>query len=179
MTRPPLLLLDVDGPLNPHPYDGKPRPRPAGYESHSVKPESWIARFPEQPPGEVKPLHLWLNPGHGAELLALPYELVWATAWMGEANTWISPLVGLPELPFIVWPRMHQGDPEGLHWKTRALVAWADGRPFVWVDDELRPQDTEWIAAHHPGPALTHWIDPEIGLRDVDFAALREWAAAA
>ena len=23
----------------------------------------------------------------------------------------------------------------GLRWKTRPLVAWAAGRPFIWVDD--------------------------------------------
>ncbi|MFH8382047.1 hypothetical protein ACH4E7_14020 [Kitasatospora sp. NPDC018058] len=126
--------------------------------------------------GVVKPLRVWLNPAHGAELLALPYELVWATTWMDEANTFIGPRVGLPELPYIPWTEVFRQDPDGLHWKTRELVAWAAGRPFVWLDDELGPQDIEWIAANHPAPALPLWVDPRAGLRELHFAALREWA---
>jgi len=71
---------------------------------------------------------------------------------------------------------MFAKDPDGLHWKTRYLVAWTQGRPFVWVDDELGPEDQEWIAANHPGPALAWWVDPRVGLRERDFDALREWA---
>ncbi|MFD5918210.1 hypothetical protein ACFVYP_25900 [Kitasatospora sp. NPDC058201] len=178
MTTPlPLLLLDVDGPLNP--YAAKPHQRPAGYGTHRVKPDSWVARFPQRPAEYVRPLRLWINPDHGPELLSLPYELVWATTWMAEANTWIAPLLGLPELPYVAWPQLHQEDPDGLHWKTRALVAWAAGRPFVWVDDELGPQDAAWIADHHPGRALALHVDPKLGLRGGDFATLREWAAGA
>ncbi|WP_329490069.1 hypothetical protein OG618_26670 [Kitasatospora sp. NBC_01246] len=172
----PLLLLDVDGPLNP--YAAKRHRRPHGYGTHRVKPDCWVARFPQRPAERVRPLRIWINPDHGPELLALRYELVWATTWMDEANTFIGPLLGLPVLPYIHWPELHQQDPDGLHWKTRNLVAWAAGRPFVWVDDELGPQDAEWIAAHHPAPALTLHVDPEIGLGESDFTALREWAEA-
>ncbi|MFE2917724.1 hypothetical protein ACFRKE_23800 [Kitasatospora indigofera] len=172
----PLLLLDVDGPLNP--YAAKPHRRPAGYRTHRIKPDSWVARHPQRPAEYVRPLRVWLNPGHGPELLALPYELVWATTWMDEANTWLAPLLGLPRLPYIAWPQLHQVDPDGLHWKTRRLTAWAAGRPFAWVDDELGPQDTEWIAAHHPGLALTLRIDARTGLLPADFATLAGWAAA-
>ncbi|MEV7779856.1 HAD domain-containing protein [Kitasatospora sp. NPDC088351] len=172
---PPLLLLDVDGPLNP--YAAKPHKRPEGYLTHRVKPDFWVSRFPRGPAEYVRPLRLWLNPVHGPELLALPYELVWATTWMDEANAWIAPLLGLPQLPFVDWPEPHREDPDGLHWKTRCLVARAAGRPFAWVDDELGPQDTAWTAAHHPGRALTLRIDPRLGLREGDFATLKEWAA--
>ncbi|MGW4896115.1 hypothetical protein ACWEQL_28250 [Kitasatospora sp. NPDC004240] len=173
-ASPPLLLLDVDGPLNP--YAAKPQRRPEGYGTHRVKPASWVARHPRTPQEYVKPLRLWINPAHGPELLALPYELVWATTWMDEANTWIAPLVGLPPLPYVAWPRMHHEDPDGLHWKTRHLVEWAAGRPFAWVDDELGPADIEWIEAHHPTPALPLWVDPRAGLGPPHFALLREWA---
>ena len=44
------------------------------------------------------------------------------------------------------------------------------------MDDELKPHDTEWIAAHHPAPALTLRIDPRVGLLSADFAALAAWA---
>ncbi|MEW1913049.1 hypothetical protein AB0442_32270 [Kitasatospora sp. NPDC085895] len=169
-----LLLLDVDGPLNP--YRAKPQRRPEGYLTHRVKPASWLERHRDTPPARVKPLRLWLHPGHGPALLALPYRLVWCTTWQDEANEWIGPPIGLPRLPFVRWPRMHHGDPDGLHWKTRYLTEWAAGRPFAWVDDEIEPQDTAWIAAHHPAPALTLLIDHRHGLRAADFAALAHWA---
>ncbi|WP_030256156.1 MULTISPECIES: hypothetical protein [Streptomyces] len=192
MTQQPLLLLDVDGPLNPF---AAPKRRPDGYGTYRLRPTWWVrkqermaaaqaklatrAKHAKRPAGRVKPLRVWLNPAHGPELLALPYELVWATGWMGEANTHIGPNIGLPELPYIAWTEMFGEDPDGLHWKTRDVVAWAAGRPFVWVDDELGPQDAEWIASNHPGPALTLHIHPGKGLLAEDFATLREWAAAA
>ncbi|WP_030246392.1 hypothetical protein [Streptomyces sp. NRRL S-350] len=185
----PLLLLDVDGPLNPF---AAPKRRPDGYTTHRVRPTWWVqkqeglaaaqakavtrAKHAKRPVGRVKPMRVWLNPLHGPELLGLPYELVWATGWMSEANTHIGPNIGLPELPYITWTEMFRADPDGLHWKTRDVVAWAAGRPFVWVDDELGPQDAEWIAANHPGPALTVHVHPAKGLLADDFTALREWA---
>jgi hypothetical protein len=174
MTQQPLLLLDVDGPLNP--YAAPQATDPEGFEVHRLLPESWVARNAPRPREEVEPLRVLLNPAHGPQLLALPYDLVWATTWMDEANDLIGPRVGLPRLPYVPWTNLFGEDPDGLHWKTRELVAWADGRPFVWVDDELGPQDIEWIEAHHPAPALPLWIDPRAGLREPHFRALREWA---
>jgi hypothetical protein len=41
----------------------------------------------------------------------------------------------------VIWPEPSdtddQDERDGVHWKTRALVAWAAGRSFVWVDDEI------------------------------------------
>lgn len=62
--------------------------------------------------------------------------------------------------------------PDGVHWKSSPLVAHADGRPFVWVDDEQTDADHAHIAAAHPGRAFLHHVDPRVGLLDQDFAAL-------
>lgn len=35
--------------------------------------------------------------------------------------------------------------PEQIDWKTRALVDWAAGRPFSWVDDEITDTDRRWV----------------------------------
>ncbi|GFE25477.1 hypothetical protein RB199_25635 [Streptomyces libani] len=163
----PLLFLDVDGPLNP--WRAKPHRRPEGYTTLRMRPTGW------EPPGPA--LRVWLNPAHGPLLLGLGFRLVWATTWKTEANTWIGPVLGLPELPAVDWPQMHHRDPEGVHWKTRYLVTSAAGRPFAWVDDEIGPRDRAWIARHHTGPGLAHRVDPAKGLLPDDFAALREWAA--
>ena len=78
----------------------------------------------------------------GRRLLALGCELVWATAWMHDANEVIASILGLPPLPVADLPEALLEDPVGtLHWKTAALVATAAGRRFVWVGDEISDID--------------------------------------
>ncbi|MFE6126766.1 hypothetical protein ACFQ6Q_00615 [Streptomyces sp. NPDC056437] len=169
----PLLLIDVDGPLNPH--AANPNKRPHGYVTHRMRPTGWDS--PHR-----KPLRVWLNRTHGPALMALPYQLVWATAWEAEANEWIGPHLGLPELPHIDWPQPGEriadpSIPAGLHWKTLRVVEYAAGRPFAWIDDEISLRDTDYIAANHDGPALLHRVSPRLGLLQDDFDTLAAWAA--
>lgn len=161
----PLLLLDVDGPLNP--FAAKAHQRPEGYLTHRMMPTSWTGRTP---------LRVWLNPLHGRDLLALPYALVWCTTWEDDSNTLIAPEVGLPELPVIHWDEPGAPRADGIHWKTREVAAYAAGRPFAWVDDEHGPADTAYIAEHHQSPHLLHHVDPRVGLRAEDFTTLQAWA---
>lgn len=174
--RRPLLYLDVDGPLNP--YAAKPERRPEGYSTHRMKPEGWIAQHPGKPRAYVKPLRVCLNADHGSRLLDLSdlYDLVWATTWGAEANSFISPVLGLPELPVVDWPTMYGAGPSGTFWKTRYLIAHAASRPFAWIDDDLGAADRTYAAMHHDGPALLHHVDPRRGLLDEDFAALTAFA---
>lgn len=156
----PILFLDVDGPLLPFggPGDRYPDPPSPGTESNN-------------------PLLARLDPAFGPLLSALPCELVWATTWMHDANHSVSPLLGLP--PLAVLDRPDGNDPIdawfGLHRKTRALVEYAAGRPFIWVDDEIGTGDREWVAANHPARALLHRVDAELGLRPGDFAVFTDW----
>ncbi|MBT2450120.1 hypothetical protein J7F03_24195 [Streptomyces sp. ISL-43] len=174
MTR-PLLLLDVDGPLNPF---RSPLAGLRGYTRHRMWPTVWLSyRVPDSRRAR-RGLRVRLHPAHGARLLALPYELAWATTWMHEANTMIAPHIGLPaDLPVIEWPELFARDPDGLSWKTRHLIDWAAGRPFAWVDDMITPHDRAWVAAHHPAPALLLHVHPRRGLRARDFTTLNRWAA--
>ncbi|MFF2326320.1 MULTISPECIES: hypothetical protein [unclassified Streptomyces] len=165
----PLLLIDIDGPLNP--YAALVRLRiPDGYALHLMRPAGW---------DYGTPLPVLLNPEHGRSLLALAgrYELVWATTWRDEANEWIAPRLGLPPLPYVDWPSMHGDAPEGTYWKTRFIVEYAAGRPFAWVDDEITGQDREWVRDHGAPEALLLWIDPGTGLLPADFERLAAWAA--
>ncbi|NUP36530.1 MAG: hypothetical protein HOY76_05775, partial [Streptomyces sp.] len=72
----PLLFLDVDGPLNP--WGAQPYGIPEGYTQILVALQ----------PGRALPV--WLSPAHGPALLALGYDLCWATTWMDAANRWIA-----------------------------------------------------------------------------------------
>ncbi|WP_394436961.1 HAD domain-containing protein [Streptomyces sp. SGAir0957] len=169
----PLLFLDVDGPLNP--YAAKPQRRPDGYTTLRVPRES--SKDDEDLLVRRRFLRVWLNPEHGPALLRLDYELCWATTWMGDANRWIAPVLGLPELPFVDFgAALLQERSDGVHWKTRALVEHAGGRPFAWVDDEQSELDERYVTAHHRGPALLHHVNPRVGLREDDFRKLAEFA---
>ncbi|NGO81043.1 hypothetical protein G6045_36090 [Streptomyces sp. YC504] len=172
----PLLFLDVDGPLNP--YAAKAHRRPEGYTTLRV-PQDEDDRRGGGYTRRRRPLRVWLNPGHGPQLLALGYDLCWATTWMADANRWIAPVLGLPELPYVDFGEDLFADrPDGVHWKTAPLVAHADGRPFAWVDDEQSTLDEEFVRRHHTGPALLHHVDPRVGLREPDFETLAGYARA-
>jgi HAD domain in Swiss Army Knife RNA repair proteins len=151
----PLLFLDVDGPLIPIGGAGAPTHRRRAAVSGN-------------------PLLDRVDPRHGTWLAALPCDLVWATTWEAEANEVIAPLLDLPSLPFVEWPD-DDLRPAAVHWKTPHLVAWAARRPFAWLDDEITEADRTWVAAHHPGPALLHRVDPRQGLTAADVAKVHTW----
>ncbi|WP_207921291.1 hypothetical protein [Micromonospora sp. KC721] len=96
-----------------------------------------------------------------------------------QSGCTIAPRIGLPQLPVVIWPEPSNNDEQdernGLHWKTRALVDWADGRPFAWIDDEITDIDRTWVSAHHPGHALLHRVHPRQGLTDADYTAVTDW----
>jgi hypothetical protein len=176
----PFLLIDVDGPLNPH--AAKPHRRPEGYQTYRFMTPRWRAVQRRQleawglPGRRAKPLRVWLNADHGTALAALPFDLIWATTWEQEANDYIAPALGLPSLPFIAWPDPRPKPEGGVFWKTPPVVAWAKGRPFAWIDDEITDADHAWVRAHHDGPALLHRIDARTGLTVSDFGLLANWA---
>ncbi|MDJ0381690.1 HAD domain-containing protein [Streptomyces sp. G-G2] len=169
MTK-PLLLIDVDGPLNP--YAAQRQRRPEGYTTHRMRPTGWTEAESR------RPLRVWLNHGHGERLLALArtYELVWATTWKDEANDWIGPHLGLPRLPFIDWPQRHGHAPRGTFWKTQYVLEYAADRPFAWIDDDITPRDRDYVDELHPAHALLLRVDERIGLVRADFERLGAWA---
>ncbi|MGW1229825.1 HAD domain-containing protein [Streptomyces sp. NPDC001515] len=163
--EPPLLFLDVDGPLIPF------GPREGGHREHLGGP--W------PPGGRDHPLLARIDPALGPRLAALPCEAVWATTWEDDANALVAPRLGLPALPVVHWPAPSETDEAdaraGLHWKTRALVALAAGRPFVWVDDEITGADRRWVAERHAGRALLHRVAPAVGLTAGDLRLIDDW----
>ncbi|SDI57595.1 HAD domain-containing protein [Nonomuraea jiangxiensis] len=156
----PLLLLDVDGVLNPM---RGPSPDFRAYRCLIGS--------------EVYTVHL--NPRHGRRLLDLALttgsELVWATTWEDHANDWIAPRIGLPSLPVI--PMSPEAPSEfGEMFKTPHVAAYAGRRPFVWFDDQVWAEDEEYLRVHR-GLAdflLVH-VDPRIGLTSRHLGMAHEW----
>ena len=185
-----LLLLDVDGPLNP--YAAKLFARPAGYVTYREAPGGeWLSGWDAK---RRKGYRVWLHPGHGALLRSLAeetgLELAWATAWQHAANARVAPAIGLDPLPVIEFPaadaevdaagrlRWRQGG----GWKWPAVNAFASGRPLAWLDDEH--DGSEYAAARVAfdrdragSPTLLCHVDPRRGLRAGHLAEIRSWAA--
>jgi hypothetical protein len=152
----PLLLLDVDGVLNPFAADACP----AGYQEHPFF------------PGE-DPVRLCLEHGRWLHELADHFEIVWATAWCDHANTFIAPVLGLPSLPVIQFPDGVFAPRE----KMPGIAAYCGSRPAVWFDDVITPEALAW-AERRDAPTLLVAIDPVEGLTRVAVDRSLAWAAA-
>lgn len=165
MGTKPVVLLDVDGPLNP--FGAKATRRPEGYLTHRY---DWgVQKY-------SKPLRVWLNPLHGPLLDALGAEIVWATAWEYEANNWIAPKIGLGEKDVIDWIDWDLKNPEHLHPKTKRIAEWMNenrpGQPYIWIDDEPTGRDLTYLTENCNSEVKILRIDPKFGLIEADFLYL-------
>lgn len=125
----PLLLVDVDGVLDPcfTPKAWGKRSGRDGWKRY----DTTVAGVLDDDTGQALKVVQYLNANHGAMLLAAAAEadaeLAWATTWNELANTYVGPKVGLPELP-VYWSG---GNP-----KRASVVLDAVGhRRFAWLDD--------------------------------------------
>lgn len=150
----PLLLLDVDGVLNPFAAPACP----PGYSEHDF--------FPGEEP-------VRLCAGHGPWLreLATRFRIVWATAWGEEANRLLAPLFQLPDLPVVAFPPV-PFHPAG---KLPAIIRFSGDRPLAWIDDALPPEAHTW-AASRGTPTLLVSIDPAEGLTRRVIDQVLQWA---
>jgi len=162
----PLILIDVDGVLNPWIRHDLARQQPPFCDCHS----GWVQTH-ARPHGGGK-FTLLLNPAHGPMLLDLAAdtdaELAWGSTWEHHANQWIGPLVGLPELPV--------GVTHGGTFKADTLIPWCDSRPFVWFDDdETELARADGIATQ---PHLSVHVDEETGLTGAHIVTAKAWLMA-
>lgn len=150
-SRPPLLLLDIDGVLQP--------------VGRSVPPGFDLLEFDDS--------IVVLNREHGAWLseLAEDFEVVWASTWAGTANELIGSRLGLPAFAHIDLGTLGT---DGTR-KLRAVQDFVGDRPFAWVDDELF-EDAEVWAAERSAPALLIRTRAYVGLTVDHVEALTAFA---
>jgi hypothetical protein len=154
----PLILLDVDGPLNPWAAN----PKPENYRPFDIRAGWW------------RKLRVWLDPRHGDQLKALAEdtgaELAWATTWGHRANTEIGPRLHLPELKVIDFQ-----DETG--WKYPAVARYAWERPLVWFDDDFALHETRRRDFVHKRrdlvTGLVH-VDPRTGITEQHLSEARK-----
>lgn len=165
-----LLLLDVDGPLNPY---GASR---GDVDKHRMPVPYYVRK--------IMGYRVFLSKVHGPMLLDFAaehdVELAWATTWEGEANTRIGPVIGLPELPVVDlgWQRKFSGTIRSEHWKFDGVLKFAAGRPLAWFDDDFGyfHKERAWFEAERGHtPTLLHHVDPKVGLRADDLDAVAAW----
>ncbi|MBO3746881.1 hypothetical protein J5X84_12450 [Streptosporangiaceae bacterium NEAU-GS5] len=143
-----MLLLDVDGVLNP-----QRRPSPD------------FLRFDCAVDGGIRTV--LLSEKHGRMLLDLARttaaELVWATPWGDNANLWIAPRLGLSRLPVVPLVPGARMAPQVVAYAQAGTHTQA--RPYVWftTDDERL------------GEGLTIGVDPRYGLTDAHLDEARRW----
>ena len=149
-----LLLIDVDGPLNP--YAAKPHQKPAGYTTHRLSPTGWYG----------KPLRVWLNHNHGKMILDFcnrySIEPVWATTWQHDANEMIGPHIGLPKLPVIEFDNSKE-------WKFPGVTKYIKNEKIIWLDDDFVMYGKLAKKFQQENPdSILYLISPQIGLTQSD-----------
>ncbi len=154
MTR-PLLLLDVDGVLNPFGAATCPR----DFTEHHL--------FPDEEPVRV-------NPAHGSWIteLAASSDIAWATGWNHDANQLLAPLLKIPALPMLTMPSA----PFHPSAKVPLIDAYAEQRPLAWIDDAHTTEARSW-ADQRTAPTLLITADPAVGLNRQSIDQLVAWAA--
>lgn len=151
----PLLLIDVDGVLNPFAAPACP----PGYTEHEFF-------------GGEEPVRLCAAHGPWLQELTTRFEIVWATAWGAEANRLLAPLLELPELPVIRFPPVpfHPRD------KLPAVIRFSGRRPLTWIDDVFPTEAQTW-AAKRRIPTLLIGVDPAQGLTRPVVEQALQWAS--
>jgi hypothetical protein len=154
MVNRPVLLLDLDGVLNPFAASSCPD----GYLEHEFFPGEGAERY---------------CPDHAAWIteLAAAGDLHWATAWGEEANTLFAVKLGIAALPVVPFPPL-PFPPEG---KVPAVAALVGDRPVAWIDDNHTDAGRRW-AGERAAPTLLVPVDSAIGWTRDDVDRVLAWA---
>ena len=159
----PVILLDVDGVLNPMPQYG------------SVPNDNW----PDWQRSMADGFTLWTSAIMASKIAALG-DVHWLTTWNEDdaANKMLSPLLGIGPFPVAASPsdRLVFGDE---YWKPRAAAQFAEKHSHViWIDDEANILWREWRDKHPPSNMLLVTPDFFNGFSEFDLDIIGAWLSA-
>lgn len=113
-------------------------------------------------------------------------EPVWATTWQRWANHYFVEPLGLEELPVAVVtlePRELNRYRSSPAWKSAQLSRQFDGRPLVWIDDNMPERPGEDLAERRRpidrAITLSYRINPFLGITAEDIEEIEAWLALA
>jgi hypothetical protein len=152
----PLLAVDVDGVISLFGFDEAPDRQQTKFQLID---------------GMVHCISL--AAGERLRRLADQYDLVWATGWEDRANDSLSPLLGLPELPYLTFDGAARFG--SAHWKLGPLDDYAADRPLAWVDDSFDQSCFDW-AQERAAPTLLVPTESPLGLEEPHAEVLLRWA---
>lgn len=150
----PIILLDVDGVLNPVVRPGR----------------------------EGDPTELVLSDGTVSLVrrLARCGRIAWVSTWPGDSTASLESQLQLDVEPLRVTVSVRASDSEEPTPKLRSVRRWlakmellgeADWDAVVWIDDVLGPDAREWAHNHHQ-PVLLEKPAPAQGLSEVHVVAV-------
>ncbi len=113
----------------------------------------------------------------------LPADAVWATTWQRWANHYFAEHLGIPHLPVAVvtledpdanWFR--GGSPA---WKASQLARQFDGRPLIWLDDNMPERPYERLEPQRRpvdrALTLSYRVNPYTGITPEDVEKITAW----
>lgn len=175
----PLVLLDVDGVLNPIAESSEALDRAPHGELEDWVTDLFTIRRVEYTVRVHRSVCDFLRRLHAAA------DVRWLTSWShsDRCNSVIAPLVGLPELPIECYERYRHWskyvDPASLDWwklsAARGAARREPDRLLLWADDDIRfsPWAVQWVrdaSRGRPAPVEAIVPDRHLGLtmQDMD-----------
>jgi hypothetical protein len=155
-TDRPILLVDIDGVLNPWGIETCPE----GFQEYEL--------FSDHD----EPMRLAAFHGEWLRELSAVFDLAWASAWGSQAHKLLGPILGLEEFPFVPMLPM-PFPPED---KVAAVAEFVRDQAAAWIDDMLVEAAFRWATSRRV-PTLLLAIDHTAGLTRPTVDQLLTWAA--
>ena len=157
----PVVAIEVDGLLR-IPVAGDCAPEDVLELEITMKHELYPSASRHEPPWIADQWHArhWISRGGlnwVRERIAEGTEVVWASTWGLCANHYFGEALSLPQLEVAV--QADGGRHESISgWKAAHLAARFDGRPVLWVNDELNDSRVQTLErlCHPSDRVLTH-----------------------
>lgn len=150
----PIAFIDVDGVLNRIVSNKQAKARKL------LRAHGWSE-------GLRWPLWLDLKDRERIERLSEHFDLGWGSTWQDDAYEQVGKRLGFPEFDIIARTNYDE-----FH-KARGVARAAEGRPFVWFDDDNYYED---IFQFVDQPHKVILVDPAEGLTDDYISEAIEWA---